>query len=76
MFDLGQLRDLVEEAVIDDLDHRNLNLDVPWLEGVIPTTENLVVAIWERLEQRIPSGRLVRLVLWETPRNYVEYSGE
>jgi 6-pyruvoyltetrahydropterin/6-carboxytetrahydropterin synthase len=63
-------------AVIADLDHRNLNIDVPWLEGVIPSTENLVVAIWERLAPRLKRGRLVRLVLWETPRNSAEYRGE
>ena len=73
--DLGDVRDAAE-SVIGDLDHRNLNLDVPWLEGVIPSTENLVVAIWERLKPRLPAGRLVRLVLWETPRNSAEYSGE
>lgn len=76
VLDLGDLRDLTEEAVIRDLDHRNLNEDVPWLKGVIPSTENLVVRIWERLVDRIPHGRLVRLVLWETPRNYVEYEGK
>jgi 6-pyruvoyltetrahydropterin/6-carboxytetrahydropterin synthase len=43
---------------------------------VIPSTENLVVHIWNRLADRIPNGRLARLVLWETPRNYVEYTGE
>lgn len=73
--DLGILRDRAEE-VIGDLDHRNLNVDVPWLEGVLPSTENLVVAIWNRLAPLVPAGRLVRLVLWETPRNYVEYTGE
>ena len=76
MIDLGHLRALVEELVLHDLDHRNLNQDVPWLQGVIPSTENLVVKIWERLVDKVPRGRLVRLVLWETPRNYVEYSGE
>ena len=64
------------EAVTGDLDHRNLNLDVPWLHDVIPSTENLVVAIWNRLAPSIPGGRLVRLVLWETPRNAAEYWGE
>ena len=74
--DLKKLRDLVEARVIGDLDHRNLNVDVPWLDGVIPTTENLVVAIWDRLHGAMPAGvRLARLVLYETPRNYVEYSG-
>lgn len=76
VLDLGKLRDLVEEAVVTDLDHRNLNLDVTWLAGVLPSTENLVVAIWNRLEPRMDQARLVRLVLWETPRNYVEYSGD
>jgi len=73
--DLAVLRDVAEE-VIADLDHRNLNLDVSWLEGTIPSTENLVVALWNQLAPRVPSGRLVRLVLWETPRNSVEYLGE
>ena len=75
LVDLGQVRDAAEE-VLKDVDHRNLNLDVPWLEGVIPSTENLVVAFWERLAPRIPRGRLARLVLYETPRNWAEYEGE
>ena len=74
--DLKILRDVVEEAVVQDLDHRNLNVDVPWLQGVLPSSENLVVQIWRRLESRIPAGTLHRIVLWETPRNFVEYSGE
>lgn len=77
VLDLKQLREMVEERVLDELDHGNLNLDVTWLSGVNPTTENLVVAIWHRLAESIPDGvRLARIVLWETPRNYVEYSGE
>ena len=76
VYDLKKLRDMVEAEVITDLDHRNLNLDVAWLEGVIPTTENLVVAIWQRIVRGLPERvRLARLVLYETPRNYVEYTG-
>jgi 6-pyruvoyltetrahydropterin/6-carboxytetrahydropterin synthase len=76
VMDLKDLRDLVERRVLADVDHRNLNLDVPWMEGTIPSTENLVVAIWERLADRLPGDVLLeRLVLWETPRNYVEYTG-
>lgn len=76
VMDLKELRTLAEDRVIRDLDHRNLNLDVGWMEGLIPTTENLVVAIWDRLVNRLPDGvDLVRLVLWETPRNHVEYTG-
>lgn len=77
VLDLKELRDLVEARVLEDVDHRNLNLDVPWLEGVNPTTENLVVGIWRRLVEALDGrAELVRLVLWETPRNYVEYTGE
>jgi 6-pyruvoyltetrahydropterin/6-carboxytetrahydropterin synthase len=76
VLDLKRLRDLVETRVIDDLDHQNLNLDVAWLAGVNPTTENLVVAIWNRIAGGLPPGLdLVRLVLHETPRNSVEYTG-
>ena len=77
VLDLKQLREIVEERVVSELDHGNLNLDVPWLSGVNPTTENLVVAIWNRLADVMPGhARLARIVLWETPRNYVEYTGE
>jgi 6-pyruvoyltetrahydropterin/6-carboxytetrahydropterin synthase len=74
VIDLALLRDVTQEVIVE-LDHRNLNLDVSWLEGIIPSTENLVVALWRQLAPRISSGRLARLVLWETPRNYVEYEG-
>jgi 6-pyruvoyltetrahydropterin/6-carboxytetrahydropterin synthase len=77
VYDLKELRDVVEARVVHDVDHRNLNLDVEWMSGMNPTTENLVVAVWERLVDALPARvRLVRLVLWETPRNYVEYCGE
>jgi len=77
VFDLKRLRELVESEVIETVDHANLNLDVAWLRGVNPTTENLVVAIWRRLSLMLPGpARLVRLQLWETPRNYVEYTGD
>ena len=77
VLDLKSLKEIVGERVVADLDHRNLNLDVPWLEGLVPTTENLVVAIWRRLEPALPGGiRLERLVLRETPHNEAEYRGE
>jgi 6-pyruvoyltetrahydropterin/6-carboxytetrahydropterin synthase len=76
VLDLKELKRVVEERVISEVDHRNLNVDVAWLEGVNPTTENVVVAIWHRILGALPADvELVRLVLWETPRNYVEYSG-
>ena len=76
VMDLGALRTLVEESVVDEIDHRNLNVDVPFMQGIIPTTENIVVAVWRRLEPRIAPVRLVRLKLWETENNFVEYEGE
>ena len=74
--DLGALKRLVEERVVNEIDHRNFNLDVRFMQGVIPTSENIIVAIWRELEPAIRPGRLARLVLWETPNNYVEYAGE
>ncbi|MEJ2203449.1 MAG: 6-carboxytetrahydropterin synthase [Gemmatimonadota bacterium] len=77
VMDLKLLRDAVERHVLSDVDHKNLNLEVPWLADVNPTTENLVVAIWNRLVDALPEGvRLASVVLHETPRNSVEYTGE
>jgi 6-pyruvoyltetrahydropterin/6-carboxytetrahydropterin synthase len=71
------LKSVVESRVVEDMDHKNVNLDVPWMDGVIASAENIVVAIWVRLADRLPEGvKLAKLTLWETPRHYVEYSGE
>ena len=72
--DLGVVKRIVEERVVSYLDHRNLNLDIPDFADRNPTAENIAVLIWKRLESTLP-GRLVRVVLWETPRNYVTYEG-
>ena len=75
VLDLGELKEILNEAIADKCDHRNLNTDVEFLRGVIPTTENLVIAFWNELESRIPAGRLYRVRLYETPRNFAEYYG-
>jgi 6-pyruvoyltetrahydropterin/6-carboxytetrahydropterin synthase len=75
VIDLGALKRIVEREVIDKVDHRNFNLEVDFMRGVIPTTENIVVGIWRVLAPAIAPARLTRLVLWETPNNYVEYDG-
>jgi len=75
VLDVGILKRLVEDEVIRHLDHRNLNLDVPWFASRLPSAENIAVFIWERLVDRIPRGRLSRVRLWETPRNWVDYEG-
>jgi 6-pyruvoyltetrahydropterin/6-carboxytetrahydropterin synthase len=75
VFDLSRLKQLVTTEVIDQVDHHNLNIDVPFMQGIIPTAENMVVQFWQLLEDKIKPARLVRLVLWETENNYVEYDG-
>lgn len=76
VMDLGHLRDLVEREILEQVDHRNLNLDVPFLQGINPTSENLVVAIWNVLSPQVRPARLTRLRLWETEHNFVDYHGE
>lgn len=76
VMDLKKLKEALESRVVGDLDHKNLNVEVSWLEGINPTTENLVVAVWDRLVDDMPEGvRLARIVVHETPRNSVEYTG-
>lgn len=76
VMDLKILKDAIQKRIIDDVDHRNLNDEVSWLDGLNPTTENVVVAIWNRLAEALPeSVELCRIVLRETPRNHVEYTG-
>ena len=75
VIDLGALSDLVEREVLERVDHRNFNLDVDFMRGINPTTENIVVAFWRLLEPRVRPGRLTRLRLWETDKNHVEYEG-
>ncbi len=76
VIDLGALKRLVEDRVVNKVDHKNFNLDVDFMHDVIPTSENIIVAIWRELEPAVRPGRLARLVLWETANNYVEYAGE
>lgn len=77
VMDLKRLKELVEARVVSDVDHKNLNTEVEWLADVNPSTENVAVAIWNRLAGEMPSGvRLAKVLLRETPRNWVEYTGE
>jgi 6-pyruvoyltetrahydropterin/6-carboxytetrahydropterin synthase len=74
--DLARLKDIVNREVIDKVDHRNLNVEVDFMRDQIPTTENIVVAIWNVLAPAVAPARLERLVLWETHNNSAEYRGE
>lgn len=75
VMDLGELKRVVQREIIDKVDHRNMNLEVDFMHAVIPTAENIVVACWRVLAPHVAPARLKRLVLWETPNNYVEYEG-
>ncbi|MCL7972669.1 MAG: 6-carboxytetrahydropterin synthase [marine benthic group bacterium] len=75
VMDLKRLKALLESRVLGDVDHANLNVDVDWLSGLVPTTENLAVAIWGRIESGMSDVRLVSVRIWETERNSVEYRG-
>jgi 6-pyruvoyltetrahydropterin/6-carboxytetrahydropterin synthase len=77
VMDLKQLKLIIRKQVIDDLDHQNLNLDVAWLKGTMPSIETIVVGIWNRLAPHLPEGvQLHKITLWETPNNFAEYFGE
>jgi 6-pyruvoyltetrahydropterin/6-carboxytetrahydropterin synthase len=76
VLDLKVLSDVISRQVIRDVDHSNLNTDVSWLKGCIPTTENLAVAFWERLQPELPDGLLRSVRVWETDKNWAEVSDQ
>ena len=73
--DLGEVARVAEREIVDHVDHRNFNLDVPFMRDVIPTSENIIVRFWQVLAPHLAPARLTRLRLWETENNYVEYDG-
>lgn len=76
VMDMKVLKDILKEEVIERYDHRNLNLDVEEFESLNPTAENIVVVIWKRVKERLGNHLDLSVTLYETERNYVEYSGE
>lgn len=77
--DLKQLRDVIDQAVLNDWDHRHLNLEVPEFRDAVPTTENLAIAAWRRLAGPVAAlgtAHLSRVRIWETPEIFAEYQGE
>jgi 6-pyruvoyltetrahydropterin/6-carboxytetrahydropterin synthase len=76
LFDVKKLSDIIKEHVIEKLDHKNLNLDVDFLQGKMCSTEILAMGIWDQLAPHLPAGVLLHCIkLYETPRIYVEYFG-
>lgn len=78
IMNVKELKDIIQQTVIDHVDHRNLNLDVPFLEGLMPSTENFAKAIWQQLAPAVsrPNCQLHCIKLCETDAIYVEYFGE
>ena len=76
VMDLKKLKDIMEENVIQKLDHNNLNIDVDFLSGVLPSIENIAYAIWEQIEKDLPADVELHCVkLYETENQFVEYYG-
>lgn len=77
VMDLKKLKDLLVREIIDRVDHKNLNVDVDFLQGVIPTAENIVASFWDLVADKLPSNcRLYEMRLWETDQNVAIYRGE
>ena len=74
--DLSDLKKIIQEKVISKCDHANLNMDVDFLKGIMPSTENFAVAVWKELDGALPGGRLHCVRLVETDNNSAEYYGE
>ncbi len=74
--DLKALKDVIEREVIQAYDHRHLNLEVPDFRFTVPTTENIAIAIWKRLEPKITGARLHRVRVYEMADLFADYCGE
>lgn len=75
VMDMKLLKDLIKSEIEDALDHKNLNLEVPEFKDLNPTAENIAVVIWNKLRSHIEKNKDLEVVLYETPRNFVTYSG-
>ena len=75
VLDVKVLTDLIKEEVENPFDHKNLNLDVPEFKDLNPTAENIVVVIWNKLRNRLDIKFDLEVTLYETPRNFVTYTG-
>lgn len=74
--DLKKLKDVMEREVVSVYDHRHLNLEVPEFANALPTTENIAIAVWKRLEGKIAGAKLYRVRVYEMPDLFADYYGE
>ena len=75
VIDMGELKKIIKNEIEERLDHKNLNLDVPYFSNTIPSAENICIYIYDILRDNIDSQFKLSVRLYETPRNFVEYSG-
>ena len=75
VIDMGELKKIIKNEIEERLDHKNLNLDVPYFSNTIPSAENICIYIYDILRDKIDSQFKLSVRLYETPRNFVEYSG-
>jgi 6-pyruvoyltetrahydropterin/6-carboxytetrahydropterin synthase len=76
VLDLKELKDILQKEVVERMDHRHLNYEVPELAGKIPTCENIATLIWNLLEPRIPQGKLDRVRLYESPELFADCTAD
>ena len=75
VIDMGELKKIIKNEIEERLDHKNLNLDVPHFSNIIPSAENICIYIYDIIRDNIDSQFKLSVRLYETPRNFVEYSG-
>ena len=76
VYDLGKLKDLIKSEIEESFDHKNLNVEVPEFKDLIPTAENICVVTYNKLRKHLEADLDLKITLYETPRNFVSYSGE
>ena len=76
VIDMKVLKDIIKTEVEDAFDHKNLNVEVPEFKNLNPTAENIVVVIYNKIKSKINADFDLEITLYETPRNFVKYSGE
>lgn len=76
VLDLKELKAIIIEHVIKHVDHKNLNTETEFMKGLIPTAENITIAVWNQLVDKITKGKLHSVKIFETENNYFEYKGE
>ena len=75
VIDMKILKDLIKSEIEDAFDHKNLNIEVPEFKNLNPTAENIIVVIYNKLIEHLKVDHLLEVILYETPRNFVKYSG-